>query len=1222
MNRLGKTSTTMACWLVSAALPLLFLLASCGGSDSGRPTPQPDADVVTPTDVPTDEDTTPQPDAVPQPDADAVTPDPDVETVTPDPDVETVTPDPDVETVTPDSDVFVECEIDDDCADFFDDLGPCDFAFCGAGNICERDSEVAPACCLVDADCDDGDPNTVNTCPIPGGACASEPAEQCTSDQWCRDRGLFDDVGICERVRCNFASGACYLDFVPANTSNGQAGCCEHAGQCDDGNSLTKNLCPTPGGACVYVPEEQCTINEVALHVSFDSGTLEGMQIFDWDTDDAVTWNVTRKNTYKGDALYLGDPECRWFYNGPRDVTAEGCVTEHDPVQDAIYATGIIIDLVSPDFTLRADTFYMLGFWIQGEGEPVDPMDVAWGWTPDNLAVYVEDLGSGDRTKVFQTADHNNFFPVPTFIAADLSAFAGRNVRLVFAFDSLGPEENRYEGWTIDEIKVRTACDEIVCARDADCGDDGNACTETTCTPYSNAGAGGYGVCAYNVVPSSCVPCFAGVADCNDGNPCTIDACIAGVCSWTPNPAPECCAHIQVVDDEFDPDTFPDVPGADFSWTIEEDGTTVKWQIVTDEDAEESYLYFGDPLTQSYNNGGVAQGRAIVGPVPLPDPNEQLIIHLVSRWELMLSTVFDFAAWTPQPPVDRLTLFVRYVNGEGRFEETEVWSSAAPNVEGSTHGDFRSLGVDLTEFAGMTVWFVWQFNSFDGDITYPGGVWLKNFVVETVCGDICTQDSDCDDGDACTLDACENLVCRNDLEFVGCCSTVADCLPGNDCTTVLCQNRTCIYQDDGDPNTCCQGVAWRDRFGDPNLTGYTVAQGDHGDPLSPVRWQTASFCAQTGSYGLYFGDAATQDYATPYRVSGSVTTPQFFVPSSGPGAVSWAQFDMFLDTEWSGSPLEGWEYPEDFLRDRLAVYAVQGAQSVRLWDAFAIDFRGSTCDLATCGWERVQIDLTAYQGYALSLRFEFDSQDEFDNFYLGACIDNLEIMTDCTADNFECFQSEQCDDGDDLCTWNFCVGNQCVTEDTGFPTCCYREVIHASNWDTGQAQGWEFTPAPGGAFPVAWQVANFLPLGGQTGQYFMYFGDPALETYDWPDQQVAGYAVYPWLTLPQSSQITLSFWYYADIEPWEPSNPSRDLLELNVYNNFSGAEQLLWHKSQIPSSVLGVRPIQWTRRTVDLTAFAGENVAFEFTFESGDPGPRTGMGVLIDNWQIEAEICP
>ncbi|GMV40237.1 MAG: hypothetical protein AMXMBFR64_19530 [Myxococcales bacterium] len=70
---------------------------------------------------------------------------------------------------------------------------------------------------------------------------------------------------------------------------------------------------------------------------------------------------------------------------------------------------------------------------------------------------------------------------------------------------------------------------ECTCTTDLDC-DDGNLCTTETCNG-----------CVCEVAPIA--GCCAGDGDCDDGDPCTVDACEAdSTCSHTPSGVPLCCA--------------------------------------------------------------------------------------------------------------------------------------------------------------------------------------------------------------------------------------------------------------------------------------------------------------------------------------------------------------------------------------------------------------------------------------------------------------------------------------------------------------------------------------------------------------------------------------------------------------------------------------------------------------------------------------------------------
>ena len=70
--------------------------------------------------------------------------------------------------------------------------------------------------------------------------------------------------------------------------------------------------------------------------------------------------------------------------------------------------------------------------------------------------------------------------------------------------------------------------------------------------------------------------------------------------------------------------------------------------------------------------------------------------------------------------------------------------------------------------------------------------------VDNVCqhGDVpdcCETAADCDDSDACTEDACVGHVCQN-AALEGCCSSAADCEDGNACTNDSCVDYVCKHQ--------------------------------------------------------------------------------------------------------------------------------------------------------------------------------------------------------------------------------------------------------------------------------------------------------------------------------------------------------------------------------------------------------------------------------------------
>jgi streptogramin lyase len=109
---------------------------------------------------------------------------------------------------------------------------------------------LSQACCVKDADCNDGSVCTLDTCPVPGGACvhAAVP-ECCMTDADCNDQNL------CTTDTCPSPGGQCQHVAL--------ANCCMSSKDCSDGDACTADVCPNPGGQCSFVPINGCCTQDV-----------------------------------------------------------------------------------------------------------------------------------------------------------------------------------------------------------------------------------------------------------------------------------------------------------------------------------------------------------------------------------------------------------------------------------------------------------------------------------------------------------------------------------------------------------------------------------------------------------------------------------------------------------------------------------------------------------------------------------------------------------------------------------------------------------------------------------------------------------------------------------------------------------------------------------------------------------------------------------------------
>ncbi|MBI4701567.1 MAG: hypothetical protein HY744_10465 [Deltaproteobacteria bacterium] len=105
-------------------------------------------------------------------------------------------------------------------------------------------------CCVKNADCNDGNPCTLDTCPAPGGKCQHGPAPGC-----CMTAKDCDDGDACTTDSCPVPGGACQHGAVPS--------CCNSNVDCADGDLCTVDLCSGPGGTCSHPVINGCCMTDL-----------------------------------------------------------------------------------------------------------------------------------------------------------------------------------------------------------------------------------------------------------------------------------------------------------------------------------------------------------------------------------------------------------------------------------------------------------------------------------------------------------------------------------------------------------------------------------------------------------------------------------------------------------------------------------------------------------------------------------------------------------------------------------------------------------------------------------------------------------------------------------------------------------------------------------------------------------------------------------------------
>jgi hypothetical protein len=202
--------------------------------------------------------------------------------------------------------------------------------------------------------------------------------------------------------------------------------------------------------------------------------------------------------------------------------------------------------------------------------------------------------------------------------------------------------------------------------------------------------------------------CCASDDSCNDNNPCTIDQCLSGKCEYGGTVDPDCCEESTAGSWGFDDGTLG-------GWAVANNGFDVAWHVSLKRSWTPAFsLRFGDPETNSFNNGEIVFGSATspVFEVPL---NGTTIVKA-----MMFLDVENFEL------ADQVRLIAL---SEGNT--TELW-----------HKDFGSPIVEwflveenLTPWAGKSIQLQLEFDSVDNQINDGEGAYVDSILVETHCAD-------------------------------------------------------------------------------------------------------------------------------------------------------------------------------------------------------------------------------------------------------------------------------------------------------------------------------------------------------------------------------------------------------------------------------------------------------------------------------------------------------
>lgn len=295
---------------------------------------------------------------------------------------------------------------------------------------------------------------------------------------------------------------------------------------CDDGDACTLETCGTGENglkACAYEalscdPPGDC----IAASCDPEVGCLYEIA----STPTCCFQDLLASHGFEDDVPDIaitttapdGTPEATWSVSEARAFTGSSSLYFGIPEQ-MNYANGKLVaaDVLLGAVALPAGSRSELNFHLWADVEPGESWDV----------VIVNVIADGASTPVWVKTYDNVSMETWQRHTVDLGAFAGQTVAIQFSFNSVDHTFNDTEGLYLDDLWLWVGCGSMTCELAANC-DDGIPCTADACLD---------GACTYDTADACCVV----DPDCFDADNCTIDVCINFTCENSPVANPECC---------------------------------------------------------------------------------------------------------------------------------------------------------------------------------------------------------------------------------------------------------------------------------------------------------------------------------------------------------------------------------------------------------------------------------------------------------------------------------------------------------------------------------------------------------------------------------------------------------------------------------------------------------------------------------------------------------
>ena len=593
------------------------------------------------------------------------------------------------------------CNEGTDSCDNIPDDGYCDDGlFCNGAETCDAQDDCQPG-----------------TDPCPGQYCdeGADSCYDCEYDSECDD-GLFcNGAETCVGGFCQAGTNPCQPDqFCNEETDTCEDVECLVDEDCDDGSDCTVDTCVA--GVCYN--ECPSTVSSYPYAEGFESGWGDWVNV----SGDDMDWTRRSGSTPSSSTGPSG------AHGGSYYVYTESSSPNY-PNKTAI--------LEGPCFDLTNTGDAALTFWYHMYGSAMGTLNVeasedCINWTN------VWSL-SGNQGNAWYEAN------------VDLTSYCGSTIVIRFR----GVTGSSYTSdMSIDDLSV-TVTPAIPCDDDGDCAD-GLFCNgaETCVDHFCQPGTDPCPLQGCDEVNDVCVPC-TGDEDCDDGNACTVDTCVGGVCYN------ECPSTVLA---------YPYAEGFESGWG--------DWVNASGDDMDWTRRSGSTPSSSTGPSGAHGGSYYVYTESSSPNyPNKTAILE-GPCFDLSNTSDAALTFWYHMYGSAMGTLNVEV--SEDCVAWTNVWT-----LSGNQGNAWYEANVDLTSYSGTMI--VIRFRGVTGS-SYTSDMSVDDISVTATVGPECDYDWECDDGLYCNgAETCVDHTCQP--------GTAVTCDDGVACTDDSCNEATdsCDY---------------------------------------------------------------------------------------------------------------------------------------------------------------------------------------------------------------------------------------------------------------------------------------------------------------------------------------------------------------------------------------------------------------------------------------------